>query len=146
MLFTKYNLQLERTFETPCIYLFGIASFHCMICSWVHTALFFTFIEENSQQFAAKPQFPAKWCLRNMRRNSLLMMWLGSASDFLKLLHPVRSTTSGGSRPWDGGGHKKFFFRPQFGLKISGVRGALGPLAPPLDPRLTTQIWVVTCH
>ena len=33
-----------------------------------------------------------------------------------------------------GGGHKKFFFRPQFGLKISGVRGALGPLAPPLDP------------
>ena len=39
-----------------------------------------------------------------------------------------------------GVGHKKFFFRPQFGLKISGVRGALGPLAPPLDPRLTTQI------
>ena len=33
--------------------------------------------------------FPAKWCLRNERRNSMLMMWhyldLGSASEWLKI-------------------------------------------------------------
>ena len=79
------------------------------------------------------------------------MTWLGSASDFLKLLRPVRSTTSGSHPdPEISGGlaSKNFFhpFRPQFGLKIKGGGGAQAPGAPPLDPPLTTQIWVVTCH
>ena len=45
--------------------------------------------------------FPAKWCLRNKRRNSILMVHeytdLGSASDWLKQIshaaRPIRSTT-----------------------------------------------------
>ena len=44
--------------------------------------------------------FPAKWCLRNQRRNSILMTYqypdLGSASDWLKEIshaaRPIRST------------------------------------------------------
>ena len=112
--------------------------FYCMICSWVHTALFFTFIEENRQQFVAQPQFPAKWCLRNMRRNSLLMIWLGSASDFLKLLHPVRRTTSDGSRPWDrGGGGDKIFFQAPVWSKNKWGEGGLGRLGP--SPGSTTD-------
>ena len=67
---------------------------------------------------------------------------MGGGGGEKKIFFPPRvwSKKKGGGGGGGGGGHKKFFFRPQFGLKISGVRGALGPLAPPLDPRLTTQI------
>ena len=71
---------------------------------------------------------------------------MGSASDFASSSQKHHQGYLDPEIRGGGGGSKKIFFqpfKPQFGLKISGVQA---PRAPPVDPPLTTQIWVVTCH
>ena len=68
---------------------------------------------------------------------------MGSASDFASSSQKHDQCYLDPDMGRGGGAPKKFFFqpfRPQFGLKISGAQ------APPVEPPLTTQIWVVTCH